>query len=107
MDNPRHNRLPRWFRDFELDWAPCLLLEHERTRRHDLAMADIANSQLHQITSSQLAVDRQIEQSKISAPSGDLQTYADCPNLFELEWCLLAHKLAFVPGFAGHNRWIY
>jgi hypothetical protein len=32
-----------------LDGAPCLLLEHERTQRHDLAMTDIEHSQLHQI----------------------------------------------------------
>jgi hypothetical protein len=87
--------------------APSLLLEHMRTRRHDLAMADIAHSQLQQVTSSQRAVDRQVEQSKISAPSGDLQSYAHCPNFFELEWRLLAHKLTFVPGFAGHTGWIY
>jgi hypothetical protein len=46
------------------------------------AMADIAHSQLHQFTSSKLAVDRQVEQSKIPALARNLQEHADCPNLF-------------------------
>ena len=98
LGNPRQHRLPSWFGDFKLDRAPCLLLKHERTHCHYLAVADIAHSQLHQITSSKLAVDRQIEQSQIPAPPSDLQAYADCPNLLELERRLLADQLALFQG---------
>ena len=38
-----------------------------------------------------------------AAPTGELQTNANGPDLFELEWGLLADELAFVPGIPART----
>jgi hypothetical protein len=75
------------------------LLKDQCPACHGLAMADIAHAQLHQSTSAKLAVDRQVEQSKIPTSTRNLQTHADRPNFLELERRLLPDELSFVPGF--------
>jgi hypothetical protein len=74
-----------------LDRSVSFLLEDECPRRHGLTVADVAYAQLHQVTSSKLGVDRQIEQGEIPAPARDLQAYTDRPNLLEFEWGFLAN----------------
>ena len=64
-------------------------------------MADISHAQLHQIAGPKIAVDRQVEQSKIGAPPRYLQPHTDRPNLLEFKWRFLADELAFVPRFAS------
>jgi hypothetical protein len=64
-------------------------------------VADISHAQLQQIASPKLAVDCQVEHSKIAAPTRDLQAHTDRPSLFQLEWRFLAYKLALVPRFAS------
>jgi hypothetical protein len=51
----------RWFGDLKLDGSARLLLKNQRARRHALAMADVAHPQGHEVASSKLAIDSQIE----------------------------------------------
>jgi len=59
-------------------------------------MADIPHAQLCQITSSKLAVDRQVEQSELPTPVRNLRAHTDRPNLLELKWRFLANELSLV-----------
>jgi hypothetical protein len=81
---PSQNCISRWLCDFELTGSLSLLLQNERPRRHGLTVADVAYLQLDEITCSKLAVDRQIEKSKISAPARNLQAHTDRPDLLSL-----------------------
>lgn len=62
-------------------------------------MTDVASLELDQIASPQFAVEPQVEHGQFPDPVLDLQSHADDPDFFKLEWCLLAHQLAFVPRF--------
>ena len=57
-----------------------------------MTMADVAHTQLHKIAGSEFAIDSQIEECEISAPIGDLESYANRPYLLEFEWGLLAQQ---------------
>jgi hypothetical protein len=61
MGNPGRYCGARWLGDFKLDGAARLLLKNQRARRHDLAVADVAHAQGHEVACSKLAIDNQIE----------------------------------------------
>lgn len=61
-------------------------------------MYQILNFQSDQITSSQLAIDSQVEQGKIPGFVGQLQSGTDRPYFFEAQWSLLPYRLTLVPG---------
>jgi len=63
-------------------------------------VADIADAQLHQIASAQLAVDAQVEQRQFAAPVLHLQVRPDRPDFPGLERGLLPDELALVPRLA-------
>jgi hypothetical protein len=46
-------------------------------------MPDIADAQPHQITGSELAVDREVEHGELSDPPRELQADADGPDVLE------------------------
>ena len=60
-------------RDLKLDPSVRLLLKNQRARGHDLAMADVAYPQGHEVARSKLAINRQIEHREISTTVGDLK----------------------------------
>ena len=60
-------------------------------------MSNIPHTNLHQITASQFAVDGEVKQSQITDLLRDLKPDANCPDLLQLEWWLLACQLALVP----------
>jgi hypothetical protein len=51
----------RWFGDLKLYGSARFLLKDQCARRHDLAIADVAHPQGHEVASSKLAIDSQIE----------------------------------------------
>ena len=87
--------------DLKLDRALRLLLENNRAGGNAIGAADIANPQLHEVAGPQLAVDRKIEQGKISNFLLQLQANPDRPDVSEPERGLLAGELVLVPGHAG------
>ncbi len=88
--DPGKNGLPGLFRDLELHRAVGFLLHDDRSGRHPIALRHIANPQPDEITAAQLAVDGQVEKSKVPNSIGQLKADPDPPKLFQLEWELLA-----------------
>lgn len=57
-------------------------------------------SNFHQLTAAELAVDGQIEQSRIAMVLGQLQPHPFCPDVFWIEWSLTAHDTTVASGGA-------
>jgi hypothetical protein len=105
--NPRCDGLPsllRLLRDLELHGTSCLLLHDNRPCGYSVPASDVRYSELHKIAGAELAVDREIEQSKFSHALRELEAYPDRPNLLEAQGCLLPYELVLVPGFADHTE---
>jgi len=92
--------IPGLLGNLELYRALGLLLHHHRPRGDLVSMGDVSYSQLDQIAPPQLAVDRQVEQRKVAQGLRELQSYADGPDLLQLQRRFLANKLPLVPGVA-------
>jgi hypothetical protein len=75
-----------------------LLLRDESAAPHDAASHQVTDSELHQVTASQLAVDRQIEDREVTQPAFALQVEAHRPHLLWPERQLGADEQALVPG---------
>ena len=60
---------------------------------------DVADAQIDEIATAQLAVDREVEHSLVSNLMGVLKLNSDCPDFLRLKWRFLPDQLAFVPGF--------
>jgi hypothetical protein len=67
-------------------------------------LADIADSQSHEIARSELAVDREIEEGKFAGVALQLKPNAYCPDFAWFERRFLAHKFALVPRDMVHRR---
>jgi hypothetical protein len=63
-----------------LDWPLCLSLHNDCPRCKASALADIADSQSHEIARSELAVDREIEEGKFAGFASQLKPNAYCPD---------------------------
>jgi hypothetical protein len=74
------------------------LLDNHRPVSDPATGHQIANSNFHQITPAEFAVDREIEQGTVSQPMLAIEHEADFPNLFRLERPLGAQLLSGVPG---------
>jgi hypothetical protein len=91
--------MARLFDDFELDRKLSLAL-HDRCTfflmtRHE----DISHLNPHQITASQLAVDKNVEKRKVLDVLRDLKTHADLPDMLGLQRAFLIHAKALVPSW--------
>src|ERR1700737_2198677 len=98
LRQPIMDRGPGLLHDFELDRSPCLFLDHGATVSHPAAGAYVVDLQADEIATSELAVDREVEQGKISFPALQLKPNPNGPDIFRLERALLADQAALVPG---------
>src|SRR6516165_9501555 len=92
LRQPIMDRGPSLLGDFELDWSPCLFLNHGATVPHSAAGGHIVNLQADEIAASELAVDRKIEQGEISFPALQLKSNPNGPDIFRLERAPLADQ---------------
>jgi hypothetical protein len=92
------DRGPSLLRDFELDRSPCLYLDYGATVAHPAAGAYVVDLQADEIATSELAVDREVEQGKISFAALQLKPNPNGPDIFRLERALLADQATLVPG---------
>jgi hypothetical protein len=60
---------------------------------------DIAYTQIDEIATAQLAINREVEHCEVSGLMRVLQLNPDGPDVLRLQWWLLTNQLAFVPGF--------
>src|SRR6185437_15679261 len=84
----------------ELDRSPCLLLSDGRTVDRIAIRRDVFDPQGDNVATSQLAVDRKVEQRKVAGPSFDQESGSDRPGLVWAQRRLGSDKLALVPGRA-------
>src|SRR6476469_2940976 len=54
-------------------------------RGYPIAMADVANAQLHEITAAQLTVNAEVEQRKFSGTHLHLEPDPNRPDVFDLQ----------------------
>ena len=81
----------------ELDRPPSLLLNNDRTRPNFPITYDVANLDLHQITTAQFAVDGEVEKRSVAGPSMLINEEADCPNLTGFQCALRADFASRIP----------
>jgi hypothetical protein len=70
--------------DFELDRSPRLFLNHGATVPHPATSLHVVDLQADKIAASELAVDREVEQSEISFPALQLKPNAMAQTSFGL-----------------------
>jgi len=85
------------FGDLELHLPLRLSLHDDCPRRSASALADIADSQSHEIARPELAVRHQIEERKFTGIALKLKPRPSGPDLALPEQSFLAHKFALVP----------
>jgi hypothetical protein len=83
--------------DFKLDGALSLVLHHDSARCNLLTVADVPNFEGNEVTTTKLAVDAKVEESKLANAIFYLKAHAQSPDIFELERSFLTDKLALVP----------
>jgi hypothetical protein len=91
---------------FELNRSAGLLLHYYGSCPYIRSCNDIADLDLDQIATAQLAVDRQIEKCTISQASFAIEEETDCPDLLLRKRSLCANGLASVPSHATLHGWI-
>ncbi|KVW95898.1 hypothetical protein ABW22_09285 [Thiobacillus denitrificans] len=96
FDPCRYGR-PGRFGQFELHRSLGLSLHDHRPGQYLVAVCHVPNVQIHQIASTQLAVDRQVEHGQVTNAMFVLEVDSDGPDVLGFEWWLLADQLAFVP----------
>jgi len=84
---------------FKLHGPLGLLLHNHRSRQNLIAVGDVAHTEIYEIASTQLAVNREVEQCQISGLMRVLKLNPDGPDVLRLQRRLLPNQLAFVPGF--------
>ena len=83
--------------ELELNRSPRLLLDYGCSFQCSPAVDDVSDLEAHEITASELTVDRKVEQSKLSRVLVELESDADSPDLREFQRWLRADQVAFVP----------
>ncbi len=104
MRDPGLNCFARGRGDLKLDGPLRLPLQHDCPRCDLIAVTDVAHLQSDQIAASQLAVNSEVEQGELADAILGLKTDTECPDVFDLERCLLPDDLAFVPRLAMDGR---
>src|SRR3954453_9843231 len=99
--NPGSNGLACRLGNLELHRSLSFLLHNNGACRDPLAVRNITNANFHEIASAQLAIDREIEQRKITGTVSNLQAHSNGPDVFELQRRFLPDELSFVPWFTG------
>ena len=97
MIDPIQKCYSRLIRQFELNRTPCLPLRYGRTLSYSAAGINVVNSKPHEITAAQLAVDCEIEESKIALLVRQLEPDANGPDILRLERLLPPNKMALIP----------
>ena len=102
--HPDGHRIPCVLRQFELNGLTGFTLDDGDALFHLLAADQVPNGEPNKVTSSQFAVDGDVEKRQVTQIAGQFQSCTDCPNLFRQERSLLTDDAAFVPGPAFWRR---
>lgn len=89
---PGEKARARGLHDLKLNGFAGLLLNDDRARLDRAAADDITDLQFHQVATTQLAVDGEVEQCAIPEPLFVIKVKSDRPDLRHLEGAFGAHK---------------
>lgn len=78
---PRKKRRAHIGGQLELNWAIALLLDDNRSSANIRSSHNVTDPDLDQVTTSQLAIDSQVEQSFVSQSSLAIKVETDSPHL--------------------------
>ena len=81
-----------------------VLLHHESPRPHVSTAYKLADLDLDDVASSQLAVDGEVEQSPVADPLFTVEQEANGPDLLRLQRSLGANQFTCVPSPCGSRR---
>ncbi|MEY9560100.1 hypothetical protein ABIA23_005482 [Sinorhizobium fredii] len=95
--NPCSDSVPRLIGEFELHGSAGLLLDDDRPVANPSGNCNTGNWDRDEITSSQFAVDREIEQRQVAYRTRHLEAGSDGQDLFRLQWRLLTDNAPRVP----------
>jgi hypothetical protein len=98
------HRLPGLFGDFKPDRPARLPLPDCRAINAYAIGSNLLRQQADDITATQLAVDRQVEKREIAGSVGQLQSGANCPDMFGLQGWFLASQPSLVPGALSRRQ---
>jgi hypothetical protein len=73
------------------------LLSDDRARADPSTADEVADANLHHVATTQLAVDRKVEQGPISEAALTVQEEPDSPNLLRLERALCTELSCSIP----------
>src|ERR1051326_18814 len=104
MAQPILDRASGLLGDLELHRSARFLLNDRRAGADATANTDIVNPQPHEITTSELAVDREIEQREVAGSVLQLEPNSDRPHVLGLQGALLTNEASFVPWVAARYR---
>ena len=107
IGKPIANCCSRLFGDLELDRPARFPLDYRGSVLHPVPDAHVAYPQPHEVAAPQLAIDGEIEQSKVASALFKLEPDADCPDLPRSQRTFLINEAALVPGHFGKadERW--
>ena len=89
--------LPRCLGQFELDRAARLPLPNGSLVNRIATRCNVIDLECHDVATAKLAVDSEVEQSKIADATFDLELCPDRLDILGAEWRLRADDLALVP----------
>jgi hypothetical protein len=88
---------------FKLHGPLGLLLHNHRSRQNLISVGDVAHTQIHEIATTQLAVNREVKHCQVSGLMRVLKLNPDGPDILRFQRWLLTNQLAFIPGFPVLN----
>jgi hypothetical protein len=102
---PSHQAAPHVAGKLKLHRSTCLLLDDDLTGTDVASCHKVASLELHQITATQPAVDREVQQSAIPKRLLAIEEEADGPDLLLPERPLRADGFSGIPSHAVlHGR---
>ena len=101
---PREKTRASRFKQFKLHWSLGLLLDDHRPIANPAPSHQIADSNLDEVATAKLAVDRKVKQCSVSQSMLPIQHETDLPNLFGLQRPFCAKLPSCVPGRSLLNR---
>jgi hypothetical protein len=104
LGNPRLDGKTRLAGHLELHGLASFLLHHVGACSRALAIGNIPDAKLHQVSRPELAVDAEVEEGRVPHTTLELQAHPDSPNFSQSEGGLLPDKLALVPRLAVTRR---
>lgn len=80
------------------------MLHDDGSRSHLVAVAHITDPECHQVATTQLAADTEVEECQLSNPALQLKTHTQRPDIFEFEGRFLTNDFSLVPRRAVNSR---